>query len=511
MRSTQEFTHEHPGSFIKFPLFFILRNSYFVAVVFFITGILFQNKYIVEFIIDILGKATSYSLNHQFRFIGFGMTGAGLVLFGCILSLYKMSGDEKSILPKSSFLRITLVIIILFYWNTIWQIGVNMPITDDYYTVLNFLNTYIHIDNVRQSWNMIFSPYVETRNVVTKFLVIGSWHVLGFVNFKFFLTIINIGVCGIAWLISKEAFKIDKTGFIIIPVCLMIFQFAFYDAQVWTTAGIHIVLTMFFAFMALYCLNKNGKMFFSWAIFFSLLATFTYGNGLLVLPIGLFMIWLKGNRIKLVIWAMFFLFVVLVYFYGYHSGSSAFSWHTFHFVPYVGYCLAFWGSAFQFMYHLGLPLLAGFLLVFAFIWLTIKKYYRLNPFIYGILLYIGGSAMMAGFFRLTADNGIQQALSNRYVIYSCIAVCVTILALVEWSKSSWKKNGFMSWFLVFSSCYYLLSGFFFYPEAVIRKEKLKHFLFEFNGNYQITYSPPVIPFGADTIVRQAIKNTIFYP
>jgi hypothetical protein len=261
MSTSSESDEEHSLRHNFFFPDFLKRKIFYLSISYFIAGLFFRNEFFVNSILDIFYSLTSKHLDTDFRQAGFSMVGSALLLFGFIMMLYTIAGNEKSLISAPQFFLISGFSIITFYWATLLRCAVNIPITDDYYTILNFLNHYIHAD-VSQQFKMIFTPYVETRIITTRIITIGLLKTAGFINFKWFVVIVNMALTGIGYLFYKKISESSDKAYLLIPVLLFIFQFSYYDAQLWTTAGIHITVTLFFALSTFFFLEKNRTFFF---------------------------------------------------------------------------------------------------------------------------------------------------------------------------------------------------------------------------------------------------------
>jgi hypothetical protein len=59
--------------------------------------------------------------------------------------------------------------------------------------------------------------------------------------------------------------------------------------------------------------------------------------------------------------------------------------------------------------------------------------------------------------------------------------------------------------------YHLLSGIFFFPEVPIRKQKLESFITDIRNNAPFKEVDPFISKRAESAVKTAIKNEIYFP
>lgn len=491
------------------PVFFTEYLSY-LGLLLLAIGLLLINDSIGKMILDFSDQLFEKSFNRTFRITGFQMTGSCLILFGILMIFIKFCQGHEMHFTKRHWFLLTTSSIILFYWYNLLEQAVNVPITDDYFSILQFMNTYVHANGISEQFAMIRAPYVETRNSIMKLVVVSLYTITGEVNFRALIICVNLAWCGVVFFIYRTMDAIPFKRRLMIPALFLVFQFSFYDAQVWATAGMHTIFTLFLVLAACYFIRFNTPLSFVAAIFISCLAAFSYGNGLLIFPIGLAMLVIQQRKKELLLFGFVFLGVLFFYFNGYHAIRSASFMMTLNPLKIIAYCLVFLGSSFQFMYRLELPFIIGSILLILFIWFVKRKYYSVNPYNFSILIYVIGSALIASIYRLGDAEGIRQALAIRYVVYSIIGIICSFVAMAELNPLFFKKRIFWG-LLIGASIYYVASGFFFFPETVLRKNKLQSFVNAIQTNSTIMYSPPVIPEGADSIVHVSMQLSIYHP
>ena len=143
-----------------------------------------------------------------------------------------------------------------------------------------------------------------------------------------------------------------------------------------------------------------------------------------------------------------------------------------------------------------------------FVYSSIKKYYKKNYLVYSLILFTIFSSLIAAYFRLSM--GLIESISNRYGIFSILVICASLVAAAE-VISEKKQKLFLGTALFICIAYHLLSGFFFFPEVPVRKQKLESFIFDIKSNAPFKPINPIIPEGADSIVKDAIQRKIYIP
>ena len=73
------------------------------------------------------------------------------------------------------------------------------------------------------------------------------------------------------------------------------------------------------------------------------------------------------------------------------------------------------------------------------------------------------------------------------------------------------KRAFLNYAITLAITYQLLSSIFFFPEVIVRKEKLLSFITAIENKMEFHSSGYVIPPGADSVVKIAMEKKIYHP
>lgn len=439
------------------------------------------------------------ALNESFWQLGLQHAGTGLLVLGAGLLLSGSSLGFKN----AGVLFIAIVAIKYFIQLFIYTI--NVPINDDFAVILRFSNNYFSEESLFKKVELLTAFHAECRLIVTRLWIIVIHFFTGVVNIKTLIIIGNLCLPVIVFLFYKNMSGVKSRIAIVSCIALLFFQFGYYDATTWATDALHYQYTILFVMLSLYLLSKQSITAQVAAMVTGLLAALTFGNGLLIFPLAILHTIVNRNYKLGVVWLMLATGFACTYFVGFSSGK-AFTLHALH--HYFIYSCCFVGGAFQFMYRLELPFMAGLVVWALFAWLTWKQYYRKNYVVYGLLLFVILSSLVAAQFRL--HMGMAEAISNRYGIFSILAICASLVALTEVIV-----EGRQVWFtrtaLVFCATYYLLSAIFFFPEVPIRKQKLEKYMADIKNNRPVIAVEPIVPEGADKTVREAIVKKLYRP
>jgi hypothetical protein len=288
-------------------------------------------------------------------------------------------------------------------------------------------------------------------------------------------------------------------------IALVLFQFGFYNAVVWATVALEYQLTILFSMLALFLIAKKSIAAQVAGIWSTLLAAFSFGNGLLIFPLAMLYFIIEKK------WKHFFAWLIL--------GGAILLFHLLDFpvwkydmpfhspLNYFLYSCCLLGSVFQFTYLLYLPFIAGLFVWILLAVITIKKYYRKNFFIYASILFVVLSSLAAAHFRL--NLGIEESISNRHGIFSVLVLSASLIAFFEISGEE-KQKKYIPLFLYTGIIFHLLTGVFFFPEVPIRNQKLETFISDFKNNKPYQPVEMMVP-QADSILKEAIAKEIYFP
>lgn len=465
-----------------------------------LTGVLLTIPAFNYNVINAAGAFTGTTLNAAFWSSGLQHMGIELIAGSGTLLILFLINSKASIFYASIAVTIALFFIFLF------QYAVNIPITDDYITILTFSNNYFSTYDPFQKLSLLFSFHGECRLVMTRVAIIIMHFITGEVNIKVLVIISNICLPLILFLLNKQI----KNEALLLPllliIALLLFQYGYYDAIVWATDAFHYQLTILLVLLALHLLEKNSAMSKASCAVCSVLAMLTFGNGLLIFPITLLYFVILKNYKMFFAWLLLTMLACALYLsnFGHLNQQSA----HFSLADYFIYSCCFIGGAFQFAYSLYLPFACGLVVWILFAVLTITGYYKKSFFHYAILLFTILSSLLAAHFR--SGNGYAGAISNRYGIFSVLSVSASLIAFFEIINEK-QQPRLIPFSIAVVLIYHLMSGLFFFPEVPVRKQKLEAFINGIKHNKPFKPVLPVIPEGADDIVKEAMKKKIYFP
>ena len=464
--------------------------------------LLFVSQPFLQTIVTFTGHLLNKNLNFHFWKTGLERMGVELILLSAniLLSIffYKINPNRFIYFSCLSWIVVFIIYVI--------KDSVNIPNADDYGLFLEFLNKYSSDHDL----SPIYSQVTESRMVIMHILGIVLFYLHAF-DFRI-LTLFSVAcLIGIAILLYKSILLQEK-ALLLLLIVILIFQFQYYNAVLLPSDALYSTCTVFYVFASMYLLNKNSTRMFLFASTWFLIAVLNCGSGFTAFISG-FVLLLSQKRSKhLVWWILFSSITFSIYFYNYsfengnHISSAGFNAITHQVFRCIIFSFAFLGSPFQFLYQTTLPIIAGGITWFYFLFLTSKKYYKQNPVVYVMLLFAIQTSILPALMR--PDYSLDADISIRYGIYSITAICCCIIALFETSAIANNKKLIFT-LCVFSTAYHLSTNIFFYPEVVVRKEKLETFIKQIRAGISSPTLPLYAPDNAEAIIKESVRKNIY--
>ncbi len=175
---------------------------------------------------------------------------------------------------------------ILSYYFIVFKMGVNMPLLDDY----NFLYDILRIED-HASWHRklfsIIAQHNEHRIAFSRLIALAQLHFSGHIDFRWLAFLGNLGLLAtalfIAWGGGNRGEKKWYSFLLIAPVIFSAYQGY---QMFWAMPSISNYWSVAFSLGSLACLNSEHRFRFAFASALALMAIFTSGQGLVLLPVA---------------------------------------------------------------------------------------------------------------------------------------------------------------------------------------------------------------------------------
>lgn len=453
------------AAFVKrtfIPLFFLL-----------VLGILLINSKISFSIISAINNYLNTNLDLFFRASGLFCFGVMLICLALMLFIFSVPiklSDKQRISLAISTLVLSFIFILI-------KTKENVPVFDDYTAIYTFLCKDRNSTSITEKLCLFFQPYFECR-IPIPYLIVYFFSALPCETIPLnlmvsvnALVLLSIGILLFSSIKNKASVSNHLPWFL-----FFIFHSEFMQSSFSPLSGLCYNGVILFSLLSFRSMKKGTKQGNIESAIFSILAIFTFGNGLLVIPL-LFIqtVRAKGIRKSMLIISPLVLAAV-IYFSNYHPERPVS--YPFHLGDFLFFIPVFLGSAFQFFYSSSIPFLTGIFILTLYIYAGIKRYDKTNPVLYYTLGFIILTAVVSASFR-TAPS-FEAALKLRYGVFSSFAILCSFFIAIELFDFQNNKKVLR---LISGSAiiYNLLSANFFYPESVLTIQHNKAMLQEWKN------------------------------
>ncbi|MDD2941699.1 MAG: hypothetical protein PHC51_01920 [bacterium] len=338
---------------------------------------------------------------------------------------------------------LSLVIVAVFYLS-VGFFSINIPNSDDFNVYLEFLLRLQGTTEFGQWATLLFTPHNEHYIVVPRLVALLQWLICGEINFVW----LNI-IGSLALLVCLVLFYCQSTldrwnrRYLFLVLSLMICHPQYSEATIWATAALSNLWVIAFAMLSFAMAGKGTVAAFAEGGCLAILATFTQGNGILVLPLLLLTEVFAGRFRRAIFVAV--LFVVLFFFMqsdtvGHLNGLAELGLFPY-FIQCLDYSLTFLGSTLSFGSH-QMAVGMGFVVILGAISLTWVRYDQINVTIFSLLLFCIATALAQSLVR--GHLGVDYALvTSRYKIVSIVAFACLFAGIVESSSNVARQRGLL--------------------------------------------------------------------
>ncbi len=229
-------------------------------------------------------------------------------------SLYGKSGE--------SFPLVICILLIGIFFSLIIANMVNIPNGDDLYCLMLFTQQFKDASTFQERFALFTQQWVEHRIVYSRFSALLSYWLTGSVNFITIALIGNFTLIAFTVLFWKVIRKLGVSLYFLIPVVLTLFSPVTYEGNLWAGASTVYMPVAFMGLLAIYFLACKREWGIVLGLLTALLATFSFGNGMFVLVVGLGLLIYRKRFRRAVIWGLASLVAIGLYFMDFHQASS---------------------------------------------------------------------------------------------------------------------------------------------------------------------------------------------
>lgn len=277
---------------------------------------------------------------------------------------------------------------------------------------------------------MLIEQHNEHRILFPRLITWFDYQLEGHINWPTLMILGNLIWCGILYFLWT-AFRVLKLSlWYFLPVPWLLFHPSYYDNLTWAISVLQQSVIVFLLSWLVYAFTKRRYLL---AILIIFIATFTHGNGIFGIGIGVVFLVLDRNWRWLSLWLFVSVCLGIIYFYDFAGGQNANFGHSFaNPLQMTAYFSAFLGSITMiFFSNPWTAVLWGALILGGIVWFGLPKIYSLyfsdrplsdfEKMVLGNLLFIVITALLVAVSRSWMSPDLQ--IPPRYAHYSPYLTC----------------------------------------------------------------------------------------
>ena len=427
--------------------------------------------------------------------------------------MLKIIENQKSKLLSPIILLTCLLCLVApaYFSYLVIENTVNAPFMDDYNSLIDFFNLFVDTDSMAEKLSLVLGQFGEHRLIFLRLVGASVFYTQGNLDFKLLCYIGNAVLALIAFFLFF-AFKTNGKYKVLFfsPALFLLFQPQYQDTLLMPTQQLSDFCSFLFALVALVFIERKTRTSFIIACIFAVLTISSQGNGLLILPLGLTALCLQKSYKRAGIWLVISVLVIIFYFAGYRQlpGDPSVTEGLINIKGAILYALCFTGSAAGFS-SFYLSLLCGICIVLYFIFLTVSKYFKDNPTLYFLFLFVLLSVSINALFR--SWRGAEYALSQpRYKFIAISAVILLYLSLCEIVQRKRSCVYVAVPALLLAMMFFIVSSSLYSPRVVENSEALRRGLLTWYVDGSGLFHPH--PAKARIFLNEAVEKSVYrYP
>ncbi|MBN2588962.1 MAG: hypothetical protein JXA96_03795 [Sedimentisphaerales bacterium] len=339
---------------------------------------------------------------------------------------------SKKTIKWLTWTGIVMPIIFVFYFVN--KYGFTVPFWDEWDYVILLEKFHNHTLTFTDMWVQHNEHRMFFTNIQMLFLAnLSGWNIM----LELYCSIIYAAL-SLYFLISLLDDTISSESSYILKIVISFLMFSMIQYENWSMGfSVQYYMAMTGVIVSIWSINKwQGQMRgLIIAVLASIFAIFSFGAGLFICPVILFMlIFQKKWKLKhILIWIATCFVITCVYYYNYNilEGNPSLSYSLSHPVLFIRYVLVYLGSPLgQTIVYSSLVTIILFVIsvlaIFDIMWLDKDQLIRLIPWI-ALMIYTIICACVIYLGRI--NYGVHQALDSRYTTISTLFIISVIVLL----------------------------------------------------------------------------------
>ncbi|AEI48737.1 hypothetical protein [Runella slithyformis] len=343
-------------------------------------------------------------------------------------------------LKKAAFFVLSSLPVFFFFWY-LWRFSTPFPNEDDIPAILAFINRAFPFTD--ESWRLLFVPFREHVILPAKVIAYSQVLFTGSMNLKAMILLGNLFWVRVLWLLYSSTKEAKLPSFLFLPVPFILFQAQFSETALWPMALWSNLIVVWLGIESLNLLISTQKDFWRFGLAFLLAfsATFSNGNGLLVLIIGFtVLLFQRAEKSRILIWLSLSAVSITCYWWAKSLGVPDHQYGVqANPLKWLAGCMIFIGNYGDFVAGSlrNLALALGFVLttiLFAINFLQIRNAGYFTSFYFKLaaaFLFILMTGAAVALLR-TEPVGLEAMYLGRYRHYSALAVSIVYITFVSY-------------------------------------------------------------------------------
>lgn len=197
-----------------------------------------------------------------------------------------------------SFFEVLLCLVPLFVYGYIFgevALNVNYIAYDDT-TILSVIQGFDEA-NWAERWKALTALFPEHRLVFSRLVVLSFYYLTGSVNLAGLMLVGNLCWVGCLWIFYRVFRSTELSLWYFVPVPWLWLNIQSFENMFWGVSSLCNFGVLFFGLYALYYAVFSSRSVVLPALLCALIATFTYGNGLMIWAVMALLSWIRGQRV----------------------------------------------------------------------------------------------------------------------------------------------------------------------------------------------------------------------
>lgn len=307
-----------------------------------------------------------------------------------------------------------------------------------------------------ERWQRLTDPFPEHRLIFSRSLVLLSYYIFGKVNLVSLMVIGNLcwaGCAGVFYAVFRRIAtqRLRLSLWYFVPIVWLWFSIHSFENMFWGVSSLCNFGLLLFAMLAFYfATHRPQQLWAAWL--FALAATYTYGNGIAVFPVIIFLLWITGRRREFFVTVGVTLLVGYIYFLGFPQKTDSLDFSDYQqvkeglagFFGFIGSIAALDAYTTQ-PVPLALAVGTGVAMVGLFLWLFRKnllpvfrslvgKPLHLSPagqFALVLMVFVAITSFAVIYKRIPL-GGFESLFKGRYRMYTALALVSLHLGALAW-------------------------------------------------------------------------------